>query len=72
MLVEGFEHHPAVGIPYNHAYYGELIERAGYARQRDFMSAYLPGNVELPGRVHDIAEKMIARRGFTIRTFASK
>ena len=48
VLVEGFEHHPAVGIPYNHAYYGELIERAGYTRQRDFMSAYLPGNVELP------------------------
>ena len=51
VLVEGFEHHPAVGIPYNHAYYGELIERAGYTRQRDFMSAYLPGNVELPPRV---------------------
>ncbi len=22
VLVEGFEHHPAVGIPYNHPYYG--------------------------------------------------
>ncbi len=72
VLVEGFEHHPAVGIPYNHAYYGELIERAGYTRQRDFMSAYLPGNVELPPRVREIAEKMMARRGFSIRTFASK
>ena len=72
VLVEGFEHHPAVGIPYNHAYYGELIERAGYTRQRDFMSAYLPGNAELPPRIREIAEKTMARRGFTIRTFASK
>jgi hypothetical protein len=72
VLVEGFDHHPAVGIPYNHAYYGELIERAGYLRQRDFMSAYLPGNVVLPPRVREIAEKMMARRGFSIRTFASK
>jgi len=72
VLVAGFEHHPAVGIPYNHAYYGELIERAGYRRQRDFLSAYLPGNVALPPRVREIAEKMMARRGFSIRTFSSK
>lgn len=72
VLVEGFEHHPAVGIPYNHAYYGALIEAAGYRRQRDFLSAYLPGNRELPERLHTIAEKMKQRRGFTIKTFATK
>ena len=72
VLVEGFEHHPAVGIPYNHAYYAALIEGAGYGRQRDFMSAYLPGSTRLPERILNIAEKMKARRGFTIKTFASK
>jgi hypothetical protein len=72
VLVEGFEHHPAVGIPYNHAYYGALIEAAGYQPQRDFLSAYLPGNTILPERLHQIAEKMMARRGFSIRTFSSK
>jgi GNAT superfamily N-acetyltransferase len=72
VLVEGFEHHPAVGIPYNHAYYGSLIEAAGYHRHSDFLSAYLPGNTILPERVHSIAEKMMERRGFSIRTFASK
>ncbi len=72
VLVDGFEHHPAVGIPYNHPYYGGLIEGAGYRRQRDFYSAYLPGSIELPGRVHNIAEKMMARRGFTIKTFTNK
>ena len=72
VLVEGFEHHPAVGIPYNHAYYGPLIERAGYQRQRDFLSAYLPGNVQLPPRLIEIAEKMKERRGFSIKTFDTK
>ena len=72
ILVEGFEHHPAVGIPYNYPYYGNLIEGAGFRPQRDFLSAYLPGSVRLPERVHVIAEKMKQRRGFSIKSFASK
>jgi GNAT superfamily N-acetyltransferase len=72
VLIDGFEHHPAVGIPYNHPYYAALIEDAGYRRQRDFYSAYLPGNTDIPGRVRSIAEKMMARRGFTIKTFTDK
>lgn len=72
VLIEGFDHHPAIGIPYNHAYYAGLIEAAGYTRQRDFMSLYLPGNPELPPRVFEIADRMMARRGFTIKRFASK
>jgi hypothetical protein len=72
ILVEGFEHRPAVGIPYNHEYYAALIEGAGYQRQRDFMSAYLPGDIQLPPRVHEIAEQMKARRGFSIKTFENK
>lgn len=72
VLVEGFEHHPAVGIPYNYPYYGELIEAAGYRKQRDFMSAYLPGDKALPPRMVEIAEKMMARRGFSIKSFDSK
>jgi hypothetical protein len=72
VLIDGFDHHPAVGIPYNHPYYATLIEGAGYRRQRDFYSAYLPGNTDIPERVRSIAEKMMARRGFTIKTFADK
>jgi hypothetical protein len=72
ILVEGFEHHPAVGISYNYPYYGALIEAAGYRTQRDFLSAYLPGGARLPERVHVIAEKMKQRRGFHIKTFATK
>ena len=72
ILVDGFEHHPAVGIPYNHAYYASLIEAAGYHTQRDFYSLYLAGNAQIPPRLHDIAEKMKERRGFSIKNFTTK
>jgi hypothetical protein len=72
ILIDGFEYRPAMGIPYNFPYYGALIEAAGYTRQRDFMSTYLPGQSDLPPRLREIAEKMMVRRGFTIRRFASK
>ena len=72
VLVEGFEHHPAVGIPYNHAFYGKLIEAAGCRTQRDFLSAYLRADSVLPERLHQIADKVMERRGFSIRTFGSK
>lgn len=49
-----------------------LIEEAGYSRQRDFLSAYIPGDFRLPERVREIAEQMKQRRGFAIKTFASK
>lgn len=72
VLVEGFEHHPAIGIPYNHRYYGRLIEAAGYTRQRDFASLYLGGGQSIPPRLFEIADKMKSRRGFSIKTFATK
>ncbi len=72
ILVDGFEHHPAVGIPYNHAYYASLIEAAGYRTQRDFYSLYLAGSAQIPPRLHDIAEKMKERRGFSIKNFTTK
>ena len=72
VLVDGFDHHPAVGIPYNHAYYAALLEAAGYRTQRDFYSLYLSGKAQIPPRLREIADKMKARRGFSIKSFTSK
>lgn len=72
VLVEGFEHRPALTIPYNFPYYDELIRAAGFARLTDLLSGYLPGNHTLPQRMHDIAAKMKQRRGFWVKQFASK
>lgn len=71
LLVEGFEHRPAVGIPYNHAYYERLVRSVGFEKETDFLSGYLPGDYELPQRLFDIAERVKERRGYHIKSFSS-
>ncbi|UCC86029.1 MAG: hypothetical protein JSV81_14360 [Anaerolineales bacterium] len=72
MLIEGFEHRPAIGIPYNYAYYDALVQDSGFEKETDFLSGYLPGDHELPQRFYEIAERVKARRGFWIKSFRSK
>ncbi|MCA9957790.1 MAG: GNAT family N-acetyltransferase [Anaerolineales bacterium] len=72
VLVEGFEHRPALTIPYNFPYYDGLIRRVGFTKLTDLLSGYLPGNHTLPPRMHTIADKMKQRRGFWVKRFASK
>ncbi len=72
-LVKGFEHRPALTIPYNYAYYDAHIKAAGYEPYGDYLSgyAYIPSHV-WPDRVRRIAEKVKERRGFHIKRFQSK
>jgi hypothetical protein len=72
MLVDGFDHRPAMGIPYNYAYYAALVEASGFEKETDYFSGYLPGDHELPQRFYDIAEKVKAQRGFWIKSFTSE
>jgi len=72
VLVEGFEHRPAIGIPYNYAYYDALLTDAGLQCKTDYYSGYLPGDHALSERFFKIAEKVKERRGFRIKSFASK
>lgn len=72
LLVEGFAHRPAMGIPYNYAYYDALLRDAGLEKQIDYVSGHLCGDYELPERYFEIAERIKARRGFTIKRFGSK
>ena len=38
LLIDGFDTPPTFMIPYNHAYYGRLIESAGFAKVQDMYS----------------------------------
>jgi GNAT superfamily N-acetyltransferase len=71
-LVEGFEHRPAVGVPYNHDYYDRLIRDAGFEKELDYYSGHLTADHQLPQRVYDIAERVKKRRGIEICSFRSK
>jgi len=72
LLVEGFEHRPALGIPYNYPYYGELLEDVGFEKQFDFISAYMDRRISLPKRFLEVAEKVKRRRGFRSVSFHTK
>jgi hypothetical protein len=66
LLVKGFEHRPAFGLPYNPAYYPELIELQGFEKESEAVSGYLGTNIRFPPRIHKLAERIAARRGLRI------
>jgi hypothetical protein len=72
VLVEGFEHRPAMGIPYNYPYYDELLKDAGFEMYLDFISAYIDRQIDLPERFLQLADKIKERRGLRSVTFESK
>lgn len=72
ILVEGFEHLPAMGIPYNFPYYEPLLIDSGFIKETDYLSGYMERSVELPARLYEIAEKIKERGSFWIKSFKSK
>lgn len=72
LLVRGFEHRPAFGIPYNLPYYGAHIEGAGFAGSGDIVSGCLHRSTPFPERIHRVAAKVMARRGLSIARFKTR
>lgn len=72
LLVDGFEHRPAMGVPYNPPYYAAFLEAIGFEKEIDFLSAHLGGDFDLPQRFYDIADRVKERRGFWVQSFTSK
>ncbi len=73
MLYRGFEHRPAMGIPYNYAYYNQFMEQLGFEKEIDFTSFYLNcQQFELPERFVRVAERVRARRNLRVKSFSSK
>jgi hypothetical protein len=72
LLVKGFEHRPAFGIPYNLSYYPELIEAAGFLPTGDIISGYLGEDIQFPEKIHKIAELVQQRRGLHIARFRTR
>jgi hypothetical protein len=66
LLVKGFEHRPAYGLPYNPEYYVSLIEAQGFVKAGESVSGYLGTDTEFPERVHELADRIAKRRGLRI------
>ncbi|MCL5109584.1 MAG: hypothetical protein M1401_12080 [Chloroflexi bacterium] len=72
LLVKGFEHRPAVGIPYNHPYYEDLVLAAGFDALDDDVSGFLSSQAKVPARLHELAERVKNRRGLSVPLFTRK
>lgn len=75
LLVKGFEHRPALGIPYNRDYYARLLEDAGFTSKGDIVSGYLSLrtlNVAAFEQIDRVAERVKARRGLRVTRFTSR
>jgi len=66
LLVKGFEHRPAFGLPYNPAYYIDLIEEQGFVKEGESVSGYLSTDIQFPPRIHELADRIARRRGLHI------
>jgi len=72
LLVKGFEHRPAFGLPYNPPYYPELIEALGFERANDILSGYMSADIQFPERIHKLSARLQERRGLRIARFHTR
>ncbi len=72
LLVKGFERRPALGLPYNPAYYPGLIEAQGFEKADEIVSGYLGANIHFPERIHELAARIQERRGLRIARFRTR
>ena len=72
LLVKGFQHRPAFGLPYNPDYYPHLIEACGFQPDRDAVSGYIGTNIQFPERIHQLAERIKQRRGLRIARYEKR
>lgn len=72
LLVKGFEHRPAFGLPYNPAYYVPLIEAQGFMKVDDSVSGYIGADIQFPKRIHELAARITSRRGLRIARYEKR
>jgi GNAT superfamily N-acetyltransferase len=72
LLVKGFQHPPALGIPYNLEYYPALLEGVGLTGGANIVSGYLGPEFVMPDKVLKVAELVQQRRGLRIAAYKTR
>jgi hypothetical protein len=73
LLVRGFEHRPAFGMPYNPAYYPEYMKAYGFKQVRESESGYLnPETFNMPDKVLKAANLVQEQKGFHVLKMRSR
>ncbi len=72
VLVAGFEHRPALGIPYNPPSYPRFLEAAGFRAMDEVVSGYLDARTPFPEALHRASERIQRRRGLRVARFRTR
>jgi hypothetical protein len=72
VLVQGFEHPPALNIPYNFPYYDGLLKGAGLEGHSDYVSGYIDRSNSLSPSIERFADSLKQRRGYQVKGFSSR
>jgi len=73
MLIKGYEHRPAFGLPYNLPYYPALVEALGFICADELVSGYLDKeSAFIPEKIHQIADLVQKRRGLHVLRFQTR
>lgn len=73
MLVRGFEHRPAFGMPYNPDYYPDFLKRYGFKILRTAESGYINAqDFVLPEKIFKAADLVQEKKGFSVRKLRTR
>lgn len=72
LLVKGFEHRPAFGIPYNPDYYPDLIEGIGFQKTGDILSGHMYAAEQFPAKIHELSRIVQEKRGLRVARFTHR
>jgi hypothetical protein len=72
LLIEGFEHLPAVSMAYTPPYYPGLVESCGFTKEKDLLAFLVEGDYRLPEWMDRLAERLTSKKGIHIRRFQPK
>lgn len=72
--IEGFEHRQMMTMMnYNFPYYQTIMETAGFTKEVDFVSCYLPAEkFQIPEKVREVARRVAERGKFKVMDFKTK
>ncbi|OGV79546.1 MAG: acyl-CoA N-acyltransferase [Lentisphaerae bacterium RIFOXYB12_FULL_65_16] len=72
LLIEGFDHPPAVMMTYNPPYYPKLAESCGFTKEKDLVAFLIDGDYRLPEWMDSLAARIAQKKGVSIRRFRPK
>ena len=67
VLIEGFEHRPAMLMPYNREDYDALLRGAGLVKAKDLVAYWIPSEVPISERLERVTARVLERGGFALR-----